>query len=244
MILSYQITPYNGAFIDEKELPHKADEFKIQLLNTLEEIRNRELYVVWLNIPIEKSVLVPPAVEAGFYYHHADHDRLTLTFKVKEDAFIPPYATHYIGAGGVVIDEDNRILVIQERFHKVKHYKLPGGTLDPEEHISTAVCREVLEETGIKTEFISLNCFRHWHGYRFGKSDIYFVCRLKPLSHDIHIDKTEIHKSMWMPVHEYLNHPDTHIFNKSIVENTLNSPGLKPISIEGYKNDITHEIMF
>lgn len=244
MLLTYEQTPYNGAYMDVKDWTGDSELFRQQLQPILEEIEQKGLLLVWMNIPIARATMVPVAVEAGFTYHHADSDNLTLIRRMVENAFVPGYATHYIGAGGVVIDEDKRILVIQEKYHTVKHYKLPGGTLDPGEHISTAVCREVREETGVETEFISLNTFRHWHGYHFGKSDIYFVCRLKPLSHAITIDDSEIHKAVWMPVQEYLDNPDTHVFNRRIVENVLNTEGLKRISIEGYKDDISHELMF
>ncbi len=128
--------------------------------------------------------------------------------------------------------------------HTRKHYKLPGGALDPGEHIAAGVVREVLEETGVRSEFISLNCFRHWHGYRNGKSDIYFVCRLKPLSSEITLDPKEISKALWMPVEEYLSDPDTHPFNHKIVRTTLTTPGLKIDNIPDYGSPETHELLF
>jgi len=143
-----------------------------------------------------------------------------------------------------LIDAQNNILVIQERYHTRRHYKLPGGALDPGEHIYQAAVREIFEETGIRSKFLSLNCFRHWHGYRYGKSDIYFVCRLKPLSSVITIDPGEISEALWMPVDEYLNHPDTHPFNRKIVHTSLNNQGLKLGTIPGYGSLETHEMMF
>lgn len=244
MILPYEKTPYNGAFIDNSNITTDVTLFKTQLEMTIKEVREKGLRLIWLELPNELSILVNTVIETGFEFHHAQKGKITLTYKVFDDSFVPEYATHYIGAGGVVIDEKSRLLVIQEKLHKIKHYKLPGGTLDPGEHISTAVCREVLEETGIKTEFLGVSCFRHFHGYKFGKSDIYFVCRLKPLSKEIHIDTREIDKAIWMPVEDYLNDPDTHIFNKKIVETALNGEGLKRESIPGYRSDETHEMMF
>ena len=60
--------------------------------------------------------------------------------------------------------------------------------------------REVLEETGIQTTFISLVCFRHMLNFRFGCSDIYFICLLKPLTHEITRDTKEIADAQWMEV--------------------------------------------
>ena len=64
--------------------------------------------------------------------------------------------------------------------------------------------REVLEETGVRTRFEAVVCLRHWHGYRYGKSDIYFVCRLSPLSREITMQEEELEAALWMPVDEYL----------------------------------------
>ena len=53
----------------------------------------------------------------------------------------------------MVVDEDNNVLVVQERFRFSNHWKLPGGYVDPGEDIHTAAIREVFEETGVKTKF-------------------------------------------------------------------------------------------
>lgn len=244
MNLTYEINPYNGAIINIDIFYKNEINFKSDLKTTISLLTDKKIELVWLFIPIQKSELIPIAVNQGFKFHHSDDTGLQLTLAIKVDAFIPGYATHYIGAGGVVIDNQNRILVVQEKYHKIKHYKLPGGALDPGEHISTAVMREVLEETGIETEFISVNCFRHAHEYRYGKSDIYFTCRLKPISFDIKIDTREISKAIWLPMETYLSDPNIHIFNKRIVEASLKENGFKIESIPGYKSDITHELLF
>ena len=67
---------------------------------------------------------------------------------------IPAYADHYIGVGGAIINSKNEILLIQEnRQPEPKKWKFPGGFMDPGETIKQAVEREVIEETGVKTEF-------------------------------------------------------------------------------------------
>ena len=55
-----------------------------------------------------------------------------LTLRLEPDAFIPNFATHYIGAGGVVLNEARELLVICEKAHshnRPHYYKLPGGAL-------------------------------------------------------------------------------------------------------------------
>ena len=167
-----------------------------------------------------------------------------MALRLVDGAYVPPYATHYIGAGGLVLKDSDTMLVVAERYGRRgrKHYKLPGGALHPGEHIEDAVTREVKEETGIDTRFVSLNCFRHWHGYRYGKSDIYFVCRLEALTEKIIRQEEEIEECLWMPIDDYLGNPDVHVFNRSVVRAALEGSGLGPDPIEGYGTPETHEL--
>ena len=231
---------FGGVVVDPKGLPAHLDGFKERLQYSLNAWTQEGLKVVWLEIPIENSALIPIAVEAGFAFHHSGQDYLMLTYPLVEGAFVPPYATHYIGAGGVVLNERDELLVVWERVHRMsgrKYYKLPGGALLQGEHIVDGVKREILEETGIDTQFEGLVCFRHWHGYRFAKSDIYFVCRLSPLNHKIVADEQEIQECLWMPVDEYLSSEVVGIFNKRIVEAALNGSSMAPAWIEGYQTE-------
>ena len=66
---------------------------------------------------------------------------------------VPSYAHTLVGVGGMVVTNDNRVLVVQERFRFSSHWKLPGGYVDPGEDIDKAAVREVFEETGIQTKF-------------------------------------------------------------------------------------------
>lgn len=51
--------------------------------------------------------------------------------------------------------------------------KLPGGYVNLGEEFGAAACREVEEETGVKTRFRSLLSVRHQHNVSFGRSDMY-----------------------------------------------------------------------
>ena len=245
MVLPFTENPFRGVAIEVGDRNEDADRFPAALSETVAELKHGGYSLAWLQLAPGRADLIPTALELGFEYHHADRSEgVLLVLRLRPDATVPGYATHFIGVGGVVLDDEGRLLVIQERHHRRKHYKLPGGALDPGEHIADAALREVLEETGIRTEFLSLHCFRHWHGYRYGKSDIYFVCRLRPLSFEITADPAEIAEAGWMPVQEYLDDGDTHPFNRRIVETALSTPGLRPGRIPGYGTGETHEMMF
>ena len=114
--------------------------------------------------------------------------------RLEESASIPFSAAHFIGAGGVVINDRQELLVVSERHRPSNrpHSKPPGGALELREHLVDAVVREVLGETGIQTRFESLVCFPDWHGFRYAKSLIYFVCRLWPLSDEVVLQSEEI----------------------------------------------------
>lgn len=239
-VLKAAFNQFGGVVVAPDGLPGDPAVFAVQLRRAVATWTDHGRNLVWLEIPIDKARLIPVATEAGFDFHHSGDGYLMLTFRLVPGAFIPPYATHYIGAGGAVFNDRNELLVIWEKAHKqrgFRHYKLPGGALQPREHLVNGVIREVFEETGIRTRFEALTCFRHWHGYRYGKSDIYFICRLSPLNYDIVRQESEIEECVWMPVDEYLNHEDVGIFNRRIVEVALTGRGLVPTWIEGYQTD-------
>ena len=235
---------FQGIELDPAALPHDPEEFCTRLSASLQEWKREAFKVVWINIPIERAALIPVATQAGFTFHHSGTDYLLLTKRLEPNALIPEYATHYIGAGGVVINDREELLVVSElhRRSESPYYKLPGGALHPGEHIATCVQREVFEETGVRTKFEKLVCFRHWHGYRYDKSDIYFVCRLSPLSENISIQAEEIEECLWLPVSEYLSSKIVSTFNKYIVKAAIESPGVTHMEIEGYSDPERHEI--
>lgn len=245
MPIRFQPNQFAGCVVDSSGLPQTPSEFRGELEAAVADWRGQGLKVAWLTLPIARSGLVPAAVEAGFVFHHAEEHELTLTLRLVPGAYVPPPATHYVGAGGVVLTPERQLLVVSERHRRAgmgRHYKLPGGALHPREHIAAAVAREIREETGIETRFRSLVCFRHWHGYRDGKSDIYFVCRLDPLSTRITCQREELDECRWMPVEEYLGHEEVSVFNKRVVRAALASDIMVVEEIPGYGKPETHEL--
>ena len=235
-----------GVIAETAALQADPDEFKGTLARSLEAWKEADYRVAWLQVPIDKAQLIPVAVEQGFTFHHSEEDYLMLTHQLQEGAFVPAHASHYIGAGGVTINDKRELLVVSERYRNHKsdgppRYKLPGGALHAGEHLVEGVIREVKEETGVETVFDALVCFRHWHGYRYGKSDIYFVCRLHPVSHEISIQAEEIAESLWMPVEDYLGAENVSVFNKKIVAAAMDSSGITPTPLDGYGDPERYE---
>ncbi len=236
-LLEFDTNPFGGVILRPDDLPPDPETFRRNLSHSLGVWTTDGYKVVWLELPLDHATHVPVAAEAGFAFHHATEDYVMMTHRLVDGAFIPQYATHYIGAGGVVVNDADELLVVQERGRQragPPFYKLPGGQLHHGEHLQDAVVREVLEETGVRTRFKAVVCFRNMHGYRYGKSDIYFVCRLEPLSYDITPQEEEIEECIWMPVDSYYESEAVSTFNKSIVRAALESPGFVSNRISDY----------
>lgn len=103
-------------------------------------------------------------------------------------------------------------------------WKFPGGVSDFAEDIPDAAIREVSEETGITAEFRSILAFRQQHRLRnyFQLSDLYFICRLKPVTYDIHPCQDEVLKCEWMKLDDLaisqVTTPLTHEIAKLLLE--------------------------
>ena len=80
----------------------------------------------------------------------------------------------------MVVNNQNEILCVRELRNNYRPWKIPGGLANIGEELSDAAIREVYEETGIRCTFQSILGFRHSHQRQYGKSDLYFVCRLIP----------------------------------------------------------------
>jgi 8-oxo-dGTP pyrophosphatase MutT (NUDIX family) len=242
-LLPFSPDQFGGVVVEPATLPDDPHTFRAQLDHSLGIWTDEGYRLVWLDVPIERAALIPVAVDAGFTFHHSNERNLMLTRRLVEGAFIPFHATHYIGAGGVVLNDRRELLVVCERHRRTKqpYYKLPGGALQPGEHLVDGVIREVFEETGVRTTFEGLVCFRHWHGYRYGKSDIYFVCRLAPLSQEVTMQTEELEECFWMPLDDYYASDLVSAFNKRIVQAAVASPGVSPEWIEGYADPSRYE---
>ncbi|CAK0848686.1 unnamed protein product [Prorocentrum cordatum] len=162
---------------------------------------------IWFKVPLSCARLVLPLSSEGFKFHHAKEEHVMLSRWLEASPCkLPRYSFTLLGVGGAVVNSRNEVLMVQERLVANAKFqglwKLPGGLADPGEDLAVAAGREVLEETGIKTEPVGVVSIRHAHGLAFGQGDIYCVLRLRPLSEDIKIDPEEIASARWMSLQE------------------------------------------
>ena len=218
------LDPYNGITIDKKDLPKTKEEFELNLDFLITEVENKR-NLIWIYIDIKKSDFIPIAVNRGFVFHSCDEDYLLIVKRLKENAVIPTCANHTLGVGAVVINDNNEILVIKEKILNLG-YKLPGGHIDDAEMISTALEREVLEETGIEVEFESIISLGHFYPHQFHKSNLYVLCTAIPKTSKINIqDNHEIIDAKWIDVNKYLEDDSVLAYSKAVVLASLEYKG-------------------
>nr|GMD38565.1 nudix hydrolase 2-like [Ipomoea batatas] len=132
--------------------------------------------------------------QEGFWFHHAEATYLMLVYWIPNTPHtIPSNASHRVGIGAFVINQTGQLLVVQENNGKFKGkgvWKFPTGVVEQ-----------------IDTEFVEILAFRQSHNSFFGKSDLFFVCMLRPLSLTINKQDSEIEKAQWMGIEEYAAQP-------------------------------------
>ncbi|CAN1223193.1 Nudix hydrolase 2 [Linum perenne] len=191
---------------------------EIELLNATEDWYGG--LTMTINEPMEAADFVPRLrhsiskwkEQQGFRFHHAESDYVMLVRWLPEHLpdTLPINASHRVGVGALVVNEKNEVLVVMERnggFKGTEYWKLPTGVVEEGEDIWAAAVREVKEETGIDAEFVEMLAFRQSHKSFFSKSDLMFVCMLRPLSSNITAQLSEIEASKWMPIDEYVEQP-------------------------------------
>ncbi|XP_048446290.1 nudix hydrolase 10 isoform X2 [Pyrus x bretschneideri] len=214
---------HGGVIVDMKDAMDPQD-FLTLLRASISQWREEGKKGVWIKLPIELVNLVETAVKEGFRYHHAEPHYLMLVYWIPEiNDTLPANASHRVGVGAIVLNDKKEMLVVQEksgRFQGTGVWKIPTGVVDEGEDIFVAVIREVKEETGIDAEFLEILAFRQAHKAFFEKSDLFFVCMLRPLTFDIQKQELEIEAAKWIPLEEFAAQPVTqkHELFKYILE--------------------------
>lgn len=223
-ILPGQYDSYEGVIIDHRSLPSDASVFKKYLIASIAQWKKERKHGIWLKLPIENVKLVEAAVAAGFGYHHAEPAYLMLTLWLPDGpCTLPPNASHQVGVGAFVLNDKNEILAVQEKNGPLKGtgvWKMPTGLTNQGEDIFDGAIREVKEETGVDARFVEVVGFRQGHQCQFDKSDLFFLCILRPTSTEIVAQESEIAAAKWMPLSEFKAQPifDTRPTMKKMLE--------------------------
>ena len=231
--LPFDIGPYSAAEVkistnNDKDDDNNDDDDEVLLSKIQESIqfwKDNDYTSAWITVPSTRARLVETLSSKDntnlcFDLHHINSSEQTIIMKkwLKDDIEdkIPPWASHQVGVAGFVLNDDNEILLIKEWSGPLssrvpsKQWKMPGGMLDKGESFEEATIREVYEETGIECSFEGILSFWHRHNLKWGKSDLYYVCLLRPKSLELNICPVEISDATWMHVNDFLaneNHP-------------------------------------
>lgn len=187
---------------------------------------------IWIRLTGKDLDHVNYFLQNGFKMHRIKNEStLVLNRWIRTKSYsLPPAPFCYLGVGAMCIDDKNQVLALRENYKTGPgNWKLPGGLFEKtkDKKLSDAAVRELFEETGIRGEFqyVAMQRFS-MKGPMFKGSDIYTICRLKPLTTEIHFDPIEIAECRWLPIEEFLS--NTHPVAKEIVSHALKT-------VEGFR---------
>ena len=102
-----------------------------------------------------------------------------------------------VTAAAIIVDENNRTLLLKHRFRAGNGWGIPGGFIEAHEHPDEAVRRELREEIGLEVEDLQLFSTRTFKAAR--QIEILFRCRAKGSAKPKSI---EITKAAWFSADE------------------------------------------
>lgn len=235
---NYQFDDFNGVTISSVSEISSEQNFQHALIELIQIAKEKNKQLIWLTLPRSQSIYIPIATELEFEFHNCLNDEITLTLSLSKGAYVPFIPSYTIGAGAIVLNKNNELLVIRERIATTQAYKLPGGHVELTEKISDAIVREVYEETGVHANFNNILGLTSKHPYRFGKSNMYFICKLEAQTTEIDIQDTkEILDAKWVPVEDYIEDETHHSFNRLMVKELYNKTGFAYFDVNVEKQE-------
>ena len=234
--LAWDSARFGGATL-AVDAPVEAD-FEARLELALAEIQAAGRRGIWLTVPIEHAEACAVASRHGFAFHSAEGGTSTLLRWLPDGPSpVPPFATHIVGVGGLVMNDKREVLCVREARTPTDqptrtNWKLPGGLMDLGEEVGDAAAREVFEETGVRAQFQSLISMRVQHGAAFGRDDFYLVACMEPLTEEINLsDQDEIAECAWLPLAEYVASTEELAAERGVGD-TMNSWLMRNVAIE------------
>ena len=130
-------------------------------------------------------------------------------------AFFGPVAA----VGGILVDSQQRALLVRRARDPGKgKWGLPGGFVDPDEEIETALLREIKEEIGLDVDhceyLMSFPNQYNYHGIVAPVIDLFYVCHVEGTP-EITLAPDELEHFVW-------DHPQTeHLENMAFHSNRV-----------------------
>ncbi|MHA2226555.1 MAG: NUDIX domain-containing protein [Candidatus Hodarchaeales archaeon] len=134
-------------------------------------------------------------------------------------------ACHFIGVGGVII-YNNQILLVKLTYGPATGmWLIPGGLVDPGETLNEAVIREIYEETGQRVIPLGIIGVRSMVRESDNLTDLYciFLCQIASELQPLKRDRTEIKEISWISLDELESDPTVTDYTRLIVRKALKS---------------------
>jgi ADP-ribose pyrophosphatase YjhB (NUDIX family) len=180
----------------------------------------------------------------------------TKWLSVESQSKLPNFGTHIVRVEAIIIRENpenpfvKEVLLIREKHGKHKDWKLISGNVELGEFVEQAVVREVKEEVGLNTHFISILGHGNRTSGKMGRNEIFFICNLllADKNNKITLQEDEITEAKWFNIYDagnlmiFIRSNFSVIYLKGLQKRCLNAAiqkrGLiKFISNEEDKND-------
>ncbi|CAD8072185.1 unnamed protein product [Paramecium sonneborni] len=179
-----------------------VDLFKTCLVETIKDCKSKEMKAIWIQLDQNQLTLAEKLIELGFQMHHCTQNYLLFSQWIVQNykSQLPNYTTHSVGAGGLIINK-NQILLIQEKNGLYKdEWSIPGGLVNDGELIIEAAAREVKEEAGLDVEPYDCFLIRDLPIANQYQGDLYFIIlmKLKSPEQSIQIQEQEIKNFRWV----------------------------------------------
>ncbi|MCB0366194.1 MAG: NUDIX hydrolase [Bdellovibrionaceae bacterium] len=144
-----------------------------------------------------------------------------------------------VGAGCLVIESD-QVLLVQPNYGPAKgQWMFPGGFINDNESPEDAALRELWEETGQVGKVIPPLCIR----YRQAPTDIYWVFQVElTLNTPISVLTSELLDVRFWPVKEAIHSPLVRPMSRFFLESAL-APPLSNVPLPRGHDD-THRVFF
>jgi hypothetical protein len=141
--LQWKLGRYDAVEIDMRNaLASDSDNFKRQLSALVAEWQEAGKAGAWLRCDISQGHLLSAAGECGFEFHNAEGKTAVLHRWLREGKSpVPLYATHHVGVGAIVLDNQSRLLLVREagkHSHKgeliIRHVALDSASTNGMQH--------------------------------------------------------------------------------------------------------------
>lgn len=137
-----------------------------------------------------------------------------------------------VGAAGAVVDGE-RVLLVRKTYGISKGmWALPGGFVQHDELLDAAAAREVLEETGVEAEVLSLIAVRTRYEPEGGA--VFVIFRMKAIGGELCPDGTEIDAVRYFSAAELRELGEREIFpltRSAALTALAGAAGLSPVDL-------------